>query len=398
MKKLAIVVGMLLVAAIPLAFKLFEPVFTHESGWSALPVTMPLTEQVQGDARMAPAAVGARAALVDAHRTLDAPAMSAAVAIDGQLVWRAVTGLADVEQRHAANHDTRFRIGSTSKAVTAVALGTLIDQGKIDVDRPIQAYVKRFPTKQWPVTLAQVMSHRAGIRDYGLCLCFPVWEHLNRRHFVSVDDAVSLVADDPLAFRPGSDFRYTSLGYNLTGTAIETASGQRFDRYLDSAVFMPLGMTRSAVGETNDTSIGFYETRNGTFKRAFTVDNSIRQPSGGMMSTPTDMVRLGNAMLDDRLLSLATRNLLLTVPAGGGGTPGARMYALGWRNSEWHLFDGRVTTRAYHHAGTAVGSTSVLIVLPEHRMVISIMMNKGVDSADGLFAAADRILEAFIAR
>lgn len=397
MKKIMILIGILGIAAAPLVFKLFEPVFTHQSGWDALPAAMPLTEQI-GNKGMTNAAVTARAVLIDARKKLDAPAMAVAVTVDGELAWRAVTGFADVERRLPAEHATMFRIGSTSKAVTAIAVGTLIDQGKIDLGRPIQTYVKGFPEKRWPVTLGHVMSHRAGIRDYGLCLCFPVWEHLNRRTFASIDEAVALVADEPLAFQPGSDFRYTSLGYNLTGAAIEGASGQSFDRYLQSAIFKPLGMRQSTVERITAGSTGYYETRNGTYKRAFAVDNSIRQPSGGVLSTPTDLVRLGNVMLSGRLLSPATRNLLVTVPPTGGTSPGARMYAFGWRNSDWHLFDGKVTTRAYHHAGTAVGSTSVLIVLPEHRMVISIMMNKGVESADDLFAAADRILEAFIQR
>lgn len=398
MKKRMIVAGILAIAAVPLAFKLFEPVFTYELGWTALPADVPVTAPDVADARMARAAAAARTVLVAARQELDAPAMSVAVAIDGQLAWRAVAGYADLETRVAADYDTAFRIGSTSKAVTAVAVGVLIDNGKIDVDQPIQAYVQAYPEKRWPVTLKQVMSHRAGIRDYGFCLCFPIWEHLNRRHFDSIDAAVALVADAPLTFQPGTDFRYTSLGYNLTGAAIETASGQRFDRYLRNAVFTPLGMTRSSAETEAGAGTGFYETRNREYKRAFAVDNSIRQPSGGIVSTPTDMVRLGNALLDDRLLSSATRKLLVTVPATGGTSAGARMYALGWRNGDWHLFDGKVKTRAYHHAGAAVGSTSVLVVLPEHRMVISVMMNKGVESADGLFAAADHILEAFIKR
>jgi serine beta-lactamase-like protein LACTB, mitochondrial len=62
------------------------------------------------------------------------------------------------------------------------------------------------------------------------------------------------------------------------------------------------------------------------------------------------------------------------------------------------LFDGAVTTLAYHHGGTAVGSTSILVVFPEYRMVVSTMMNKGGTNADDLAAATDQIAEAFIDR
>ena len=143
-----------------------------------------------------------------------------------------------------------------SKAVTAVAAGTLIAPGKLDIDRPIQDYVPGYPRQRWPVTLGQVMSHRAGIRDYGLCACFPVWEHESRRHFADVNAEVAIVSTSPLLFQPGTDFSYTSLGYNLTGAAIEHASGQPFGVYVDKAVLAPLGMHHTrldALPGTQDT-------------------------------------------------------------------------------------------------------------------------------------------------
>lgn len=394
-----IMLGAILIAAIPLSFKLFEPVFVYTSGWADLPDAFPATASDVDPGEWSVAATGAQNALVAGRQGLEAPAISAAVSIDGQMVWRGVTGFSDLEAATSATFDTRFRIGSTSKAVTAVAVGTLIDDGRLDVDTAIQTYVPSYSRQGTSMTLGQVMSHRAGIRDYGLCLCFPIWEHQNRRAFESIDAAVALVAASPLAFDPGAGFQYTSLGYNLVGAAIEGASDQTYERYLAEAVFAPLDMDHSGL-DHKTRQLGravFYETNEGRFKPAFAVDNSIRWASGGIVSTPTDMVSLGNAMLDDRLLTAATRGLLVTVPHGGGSSAGAKMYALGWRHSAWQVHNGRLATDAFHHAGTAVGSMSVLVVLPEYRLVISVMMNKGGDSADGLFAVTDRIIEAFIA-
>lgn len=202
-----------------------------------------------------------------------------------------------------------------------------------------------------------------------------------------------MVENSPLLFKPGTDFDYTSLGYNLTGAAIEQASGQTFGAFMNEAVFKPLGMILTSLSEPGAAS--FYETEPGRYKRAFAVDNSIRWPSGGIVSTPTDMVALGNVMLDDRLLSAATRKLLLTVPAEGR-TDDGRIYAYGWRHSDWTLYNGMLKLDSYHHNGTAVGSTSVFVVLPEKRIVLSLMMNKGGENVDDASAVADQILEAFI--
>lgn len=368
-----------------LSFKLFEPVFTYRSGWASLPQGAVLTGEVVDPEWTQQSAV-AEGALKTGRETMDAPALSAALSIDGKLVWRGVVGMADVERRLKADFDTRFRIGSTSKAVTAVGVGVLIDRGKLKIDQPIAG----FPHV---VTLGQIMSHRSGIRNYGLCLCFPIWEHQNRRHFQTINEQVAVIRNSPLLFKPGNDFAYTSLGYNLAGAAIEQASGQPYGIYMNSAVFQPLGMKRTTLSETN--AAGFYETEAGRYKRAFAVDNSIRWPSGGIVSTPSDMVALGNAMLDDRLLTAATRKLLVSVPTKGRMEDGS-IYAYGWRHSDWTLFNGKLALDSYHHNGTAVGSTSVFVILPEKRAVLSLMMNKGGENVDDLSAVADQILQAFL--
>lgn len=385
-KALWISLSLLILGAIgTLAFKLFEPVFTYRAGWASLPEGADVTSETV-DPEWAKQTALADEALNAGRNKTNAPAMSAALSIDGKLVWRGAIGMADIERRLLADFDTRFRIGSTSKAVTAVGVGVLMDQGKLRLDQPIFG----FPHA---VTLGQVMSHRAGIRDYGLCLCFPVWEHQNRRHFRTINEQVAVVKDSPLLFKPGTDFAYTSLGYNLTGAAIEQASGKPFGAYLNETVFKPLGMARTSLSDAG--AAGFYEVEAGRYKRSFAVNNSIRWPSGGIVSTPSNMLALGNAMLDDRLLTPATRSALLSVPKEGR-KDGGLIYAHGWRQSDWTLYDGKLKLNSYHHNGTAVGSTSVFVILPEKRIVLSLMMNKGGDNVDDIGAVADQILEAFI--
>lgn len=368
-----------------LSYKLFEPVFTHNTGWADLPKAADILGETL-DARWTEQATAADIALKAGLKDTGAPALSAALSINGELVWRGAAGLANVGGLRPANFDTRFRLGSTSKALTSIGVGVLIDRGRLNLDQTIA----NFPHK---VTLGQVMSHRAGIRNYGLCLCFPVWEHLNRRHFASIDEQVALVAQSSLLFKPGTDFAYTSLGFNLAGSAIEKASGQTFNTYMSKAVLEPLGMQNTSLSEVG--SAGFYETEAGRYKSAFKVDNSIRWPSGGFLSTPTDMVKLGSAMLDERLLSNKTRQLLVTVPRSGR-TESGKSYAYGWRHNYWTLHNGRVNLDSYHHNGTAVGSTSVLVIFPDKGIVLSIMMNKGGEDVDDLSLVADRILEGFI--
>ncbi len=174
---------------------------------------------------------------------------------------------------------------------------------------------------------------------------------------------------------------------------MEQASAQPYEATMQALVFKPLGMAKTSLSE--EGAAGFYETARGRYKRAFAVDNSIRWSSGGVVSTPSDMVALGNAMLDDRLLIPATRQLLIPVPAEGR-TKAGQTYAHGWRHGDWTLYNGKLKLDSVHHNGTAVGSTSVFVVLPEKKMVLSVMMNKGEESTTDLSAVADQILQAFI--
>jgi serine beta-lactamase-like protein LACTB len=240
------------------------------------------------------------------------------------------------------------------------------------------------------------MSHRAGIRDYGLCLCFPIWEYYNTRH-LDLDTAVARVSGSRLRFAPGTDFAYTSLGFNLVGAAVVAASDEPFERYVQRAVAAPLGLVDTGLDAVPGAELGrvaFYDVADGRYKPSWPVDNSIRWPSGGFLSTPTDLVRLGAAMLDDRLLSEPTRRSLVVVPPVPD-TEDARMYAHGWRSSPWTLFDGAVETPSYHHNGTAVGSTSVFVVLPEQGLVVSVLMNRTAAGVGELAEVADELAELF---
>ena len=82
--------------------------------------------------------------ITDTMRILGAPGASICVMQDGRTVWSRAFGLADLEQNVAATTETRFRIGSVSKSLTAIAIGRLVQDGKLDLDSPVQRYVPRF--------------------------------------------------------------------------------------------------------------------------------------------------------------------------------------------------------------------------------------------------------------
>lgn len=94
------------------------------------------------------------------------PGLSVAVVQDGEIAWSAGFGMADVENSVPATSQTVYRIGSISKPFTATAAMALWEQGKLNLDSPVQSYCPAFPQKQWPMTTRQLLGHLGGIRYY----------------------------------------------------------------------------------------------------------------------------------------------------------------------------------------------------------------------------------------
>ncbi|MFD2532061.1 serine hydrolase domain-containing protein [Gracilimonas halophila] len=135
-------------------------------GWIYLPETRPYVEsEVAPDYRKA--ADRARDILRDHVQEINVPAFSAAVAVDGKLVWSAAAGYADLEQKREATSNTLFRIGSTSKAVTGTLFARMVDDSLVNVDAPISTYINDLPNSDWAqLTPRQLASHTAGIVGY----------------------------------------------------------------------------------------------------------------------------------------------------------------------------------------------------------------------------------------
>lgn len=349
----------LLVLAV-VAFKALEPLFVYRWGWRELPALTGAPVAEAADPARAAAIARARPLVQALQQRLRLPGIAIAVGLDGREVWAFASGYADLDAKKPLTLDAQFRIGSASKAFTSAAMATLVQAGKVDLDAPLQTYLPWFPAKPWPLSTRQVMSHTAGLRDYGLCACFPIWEYYNRTHYASLREAVASVANAPLRFAPGSGYAYTSLGYNLAGSVIESAAQQDFLGYLDRAVLQPLQLRHTRADDATadlPDRVQFYEVDGDEYKAAFAVDNSNKWPSGGLLSTPRDLVRFGNGILAGTVFDAATRERFWTEQKLADGSANGDHYALGWRVSDGHAWrEGGRTTRLVSHNGVATGA------------------------------------------
>lgn len=378
-----------------LAFKLFEPVFHYVSGWAPLPGGPWPSASVHAPG-WEDTAAEAGAWLVETRAALGAPALSAAVSVDGERVWAGAAGYADLATRAAATLETAFRIGSSSKALTSIAIGVLLDDGAPDLDAPISRYMPDLSEPLASITTRQAMSHTAGVRHYGLCLCFPIWEYYGTKHYRSQREALRAFERSDLLFPPGEGFSYSSHGYNIAGAVIESVTAVSFGEHLRARVTEPLGLseTRAEDGTQHADDATFYELRDGRYLEVFPVDNTNRLAAGGIVSTPSDMVRLGHQMIEPTLFGDATRDMLVRPQPLADGRPNPQRYALGWRVHELDILDGTEQTLVLHHHGVAYGARSSFSVYPEYGVVVSVMMSK---HEDGFDEAPARLADLFIA-
>ena len=294
------------------------------------------------------------------------PGIAIAVSVDGEAVWSEGFGYADLEHRVPMSPAVKFRVGSISKSMTAAAVATLAEDGRLDLDAPVQRYVPSFPEKAYPITTRQLGGHLAGIRHY------QGDENLIRDPFPTVLDGLSIFADDPLLHEPGTSFAYTSHGFNLISAVVAGAAGRPFLDYMRAAVFRPLGMRDTVADFVTPIIPGrtSYYVRDaaGRVVNAPFVNNSYKWAGGGFLSTTGDVLRFANAHLGDAFLSESSRKLLFTEQRTRDGE--AVGYGLGWFIGADD--EGR---RLLFHSGGSVGGTSLMVMQPDTRVVVVGLIN-----------------------
>ncbi|XP_028679148.2 LOW QUALITY PROTEIN: serine beta-lactamase-like protein LACTB, mitochondrial [Erpetoichthys calabaricus] len=392
------------------------------------------------------------------------PGVVVGVSVNGEQVWTEGFGFADVENRVPCKPETMMRIASISKTLTVSSVAKLWEQGKLDLDAPVQKYVPEFPEKKYEgesvkITTRMLVSHLSGIRHYEkdpnkvkeekektnqtLKLKkekaindgndsktergnsarkksmmtnknqmsssemqhdnadvkekpsklstnkkeFEQEEYYLKEKFDSVTEALKLFKDDPLIFKPGCQFLYSTHAFTLLSAVVEGASGQKFLEHM-MALFQDLGMLNT-VPDENDPIIynrsRYYRfNKKGRLVNCPYVDNSYKWAGGGFLSTVGDLLQFGNATLysyqmQQEINENYCQNLpgyLKPVTVKEMWTPVANTempkdkemkYGMGWVVVEKKQRVGscHIARHCISHTGAAVGASSILLVLPD---------------------------------
>ncbi|MEM6585161.1 MAG: serine hydrolase [Pseudomonadota bacterium] len=276
----------------------------------------------------------------------DAPPAAVVMAFDKETITPLIVeGVRNFETNEPVEANDPVRIASISKLIMALATMRVVDEGKVDLDADVSDYLGfelRAPGyPDTPVTLAQVLMHRAGLRDAGGYV-IPLGESLETKF----DDPDSWYADAPAGKAP---FEYSNLGSSVVATALEGATGERYDELVERTVFAPIGVEGCLnwVGCSDETiarAVALYR-HTGEPARDYPGDlppgcsipvaegmqcalesykpgtnASIFSPQGGVRIGMTDLAKIGQAILtadETGFLKPATLERFMQSPAMG---------------------------------------------------------------------------------
>ncbi len=293
------------------------------------------------------------------------PGIAITVTKDNEVLWQKGYGYADVKNKIPIDaRRTIFRVASVSKPISATVLAKLVEEKQIDLDTSIYDYIPYFPKKEYDFTIRQLGGHLAGIRTY------KGREFFNKKK-LSIREGVALFENDPLLFKPGTEYAYNSYDWVLISLAIQETLKIPYETIIKDKVLIPLGLTNT-FPDKNDDSISnkaiFYSKRGRRkFRLAAKVDNYFKLAGGGYLSTSEDVAKLGNSYLKNEFITEeVVSQFTIAQKIGENST----YYGIGWESS----FDSK--GRPYFgHTGNGIGGYAIFRVYPNQGVVISMLMN-----------------------
>ncbi|MEM7483736.1 MAG: serine hydrolase domain-containing protein [Bacteroidota bacterium] len=299
------------------------------------------------------------------------PGMAITIKREGEILLEKGYGYADLERKVKVNPEkTLFRIASISKCITGMALAKMVEEGIVDLDSSFYNYVPMYPKKKNDFTLRQLASHTAGIRGY----CGKEFA-LNKTY--SIKEGIEIFKNDPLVFEPGKGYLYNSFDFVLLSLAMQEASGIPFEAYVKENVLDPLGMentipekvTSGPFGDQErvvERSCNYTKVKLG-FKTAVPVNNFYKLAGGGYLSTSSDIAKMGQAILNKKLVK---PHILREILTSQNVNEKPTYYGLGFQVSQDN--EGR---NYVGHVGNSVGAYSNFFVYPNESIVVSILIN-----------------------
>ena len=308
------------------------------------------------------------------------PGASAMVIRDGAVVHSAGYGIANLSNGAPLQPSTPVRLGSVTKAFTAMAVVILEESGDLSYDSPVTEWVPELARFDG-ITVRHLLNHTSGLPDYydgspleEMATAADRENPLQNAEAVSVYEAWG----EPV-FPPGDRHEYSNPGYEVLALIVERVSSMTFAQFLDTQIFDPLRMSTAAVRDQPSTvirgrAIG-YSPQQATEGWQEDDDHwgNWLVGAGGVYASLDDLYRWDQALHAWAETGDRTREAFAPARLNDGTES---PYGFGWRVSD------RLGREAIHHDGGWVGFKTSLVRFPEEGLTVIVLSNASADAGE----------------
>ena len=312
-------------------------------------------------------------ALDDKRQELGIPGISLAIVKDDQIIYVKGIGYKDFDKKLPVTPDTRFAIGSASKAFTAMLAAMSADEGKLSLDDSPKKFLPYFtlrdPDAAAKITIRDLLAHRSGLNRTDLAMVTGV---LNREELIKVAGMAKPTA------KLGEKFQYQNVMYTAAGEAVAKAQNSTWDKLIADRIFKPLGMknsdtTAADMQKSKDYSFGYdYNPSTKETRHLPQREIGAAAPAGAIDSSARDMAQwlrfmLANGSIDGkRLVSEKNFDELVRKQIN---VAGAVDYGLGWFLRQWNGH------KVVEHGGNIDGFNSQVALMPDQKLGFVLLTN-----------------------
>jgi CubicO group peptidase (beta-lactamase class C family) len=298
------------------------------------------------------------------------PGAAIGVVSEGRLIYAHGFGASNLETGAPVTQTTLFRLGSTTKMLTATAVATLAAEGKLEFTDTVGRHIRGLDPAIAALTVNQILSHTSGLKDTAV---------MNGRHDdAALGEEIRAWKSDWLFTKPGAIYSYANPGYWLAGFVAESIAGKPYADVMEERVFSAVGMAsttlRPTMAVTRELSQGhdLVDTKIAVLRPA--PDNAANWPAGSVFSNVADLARFVTAMMDDgkldgkQVLSPKVVKALTTRHADIPGSPAKYGYGL--------ELEDRGGFQVWTHSGSRAGYGSFVAMLPSLHAGLIVLCNR----------------------
>jgi CubicO group peptidase (beta-lactamase class C family) len=316
------------------------------------------------------------------------PGLSIGIVVDGKPAFTKGFGAKNLERNEHITPDSLFGVGSISKTFAALAIMQLVEQGKINLDDPVNRYIDfKLGKKKTPVTIHHLLSHSSGISEFTINL-HTIFRLLGQvEKYVPAtcwEDYLPLInrAHSEVVEEPGKIFMYNNDLYGCLGLVVEKVSNTKYSEYVRENIFKPLGMKRSTylkedVEKDDDVITGYILSKDGSSLVPATHPyTEIIHAPGGLLSTVRELMDYvivlmnGGISNGNRVIQEETLKKMWTLQISEKDNEN-KGYGYGWK-IEKEFFGETIV----NHGGDIVLSGGQVAMIPSKKLAVIIGINK----------------------